>query len=252
MVQKFAGVPLRHADWVSDKKLADQETGCASDGFIMSALACGAHANFDGSVMEDAADDGSISAATYATKGDLVVCNDTALNTVQALPDVPKGRIFVSQGVGEIPIYAVAAASTAAGALVIAGAGVDIGYVEPATVGRVLVSNGANVAPVYSGAGAINQPLVGNTGAVPTFQARYIKTTVNAADGVISVPGLKANGAIVVTFLADPTGDLVLSHVVCGVDTAVVWSIDVGAGAPAAAFHNVATPIAVSVIDFGT
>jgi hypothetical protein len=261
MTEKFGAIPYQHAEWISKNRLADPVTGADSDGYLLSALTSGVHANFDGSVMEDAADDGSLSVATVDVKGDLIVCDSTALNTVTRLPAVAKGRFFVSQGVGEQPVYAAAAASTAAGALPLLGAGVDIAYVEPVAAGRMLISKGVNLAPAYNAAAGTNNSFgLFNAAADATFLApgtvnQVLKgvgaatapawTTVDFSGstgtggtvGQIAVTNMTATGAVVVTPLADLGGALVLSHVVCGVGLITIYTkdLDVAGGAVAAA-----------------
>jgi hypothetical protein len=270
MTEKFGAIPYQHAEWISKNRLADPVTGADSDGYLLSALTGGVHANFDASVMEDAADDGSLSVATVTTKGDLIVCDNTALNTVTALPAVAKGRFFVSQGVGEQPVYAAAAASTAAGALPLLGAGVDIAYVEPVAKGRFFVSNAVNTAPKYAtaaastaagaipvaGAGvdigyvepvAANQLLVSNgVNVAPVYSPRFF-SGVTAGGGQFAIAGLIATSRVVCTINSTLGNDLVFACAVPNAGGFIQFYVKDVTTAAAVADAAMADGIAVAV-----
>lgn len=197
MTEKFGTIPYQHAEWLSKNRMADPVTGADSDGYLFQAITGGFHANFDGSVMEDVADDSGISVASVETKGDLIVCNDTVLNTTIPLPDVAKGRIFVSQGVGEIPIYATAPVA-AAGAIPLCGAGADIAYVEPAAKGKFIIGQGVAAAPIYSAAAvstAAGAVVIAGAGVDPAYVEPVAKGRLFVSDAVNTAPKY-ATGAV--------------------------------------------------------
>ena len=243
---KFGAITHQHAEWLSNNRLADPVTGCNSDGYLLSALLSGFHANFDGSYMEEAAPGGSTVTGIVDTLGDIPVCDSTALNTLAPVLAVAKGRFFVSDGVATTPKYA-AAPNATAGALVAAGAGTDLGYVEPVAAGQFLVSAASNTKPKFVVAGTNNSFPLGNTAADPTFLAPgtanqvlkgvgaatapawktvdYSGTT--SATGEIVVTDMTATGAVVVTPLENLGAGIVLSHVVCGGGLITVYSKDI-------------------------
>ncbi len=246
VTQKFGAITHQHAEWLSKNRLADPVTGCDSDGYLLSALLSGFHANFDGSYMEEAAPAGSSVAGIVETLGDIPVCDSTANNTLAPVVAVTKGRFFVSDGVATLPKYAAAPTATA-GALVVAGDGADVAYVEPVAAGRFLVSAAANTKPKFVVAGTNNSLPLCNTAADPTFLApgtanQLLKgvgaatapawTTVDysgitSAAGEIAIANMTGAGAVVVTPLENLGAGIVVSHVICDVGKITIYSKDI-------------------------
>jgi len=271
MSLKLCTIQFQHAEWLSKNRLADPTVGDDNDGYLFSALTGGFHANFDGSYMEDAADDSGLSVAVVDVVGDLIYCNSTALNTVTRLPMVANSILTSNAGatapvwmaaatVGRVAVGSAAgpkmlAAPAADGAFAVGNNTVDMSYVPAVALGRVMTSGGAGVAPKYLAAGTLGQTLISAGAADPVWQTRDFNTVTTIITGVVAgITGMTANGAVVGMFTEDPVGAgterYVISHILPGIDSVTVYVRDTSIADPVVVVMPVVRKIAIHVVAF--
>lgn len=172
---KFCSIAYQHADWLSKNRLADPVTGCDSDGYLLSALTGGFHANFDSSVIEAPVSDTAIFEDVVTTIGDMLVCDSTANDTVTRLPAGTNNQILKG-ATGAVPAWTTVDYSGTTGT---GGTVGQIAIADMTATGAVIVTALEDL-----GVGYVISHVVCGVGLITVYQRDVLDAGLGAATAV--------------------------------------------------------------------